>query len=206
MQYERPTLTNLECIKKFCDTNFSKAVNSLTENTPNVRIRYVDLNGKFGFAEFGSFFFLEDTNCLYIISEEPQHKEFHNPDIFEYAKTKSEVEVKEKSGHYVIRAIFAGIFTGCLDNNGKAIFTGDVVRQQNLVAGVEVQNGEFSMILDNHHLPLSQTKELYVVGSLFYDLEQDSVEVDIRRLCNRFAQHATPRDKELIRKSPCFYF
>lgn len=64
----------------------------------------------------------------------------------------------------------------------------------------------YSIILDNHRVPLSWATELKVIGSLFFDLEKQQKEVDIQSLCNRFAQSRTDRNelKKLIKKSPYF--
>ena len=44
------------------------------------------------------------------------------------------------------------------------------------------------------------------MGSLFFDLEKGETEVDIRSLCNSYAQSRTDRKelKRLIKKSPYF--
>jgi hypothetical protein len=73
-------------------------------------------------------------------------------------------------------------------------------------AGVNEIFENFSIILDNHIVPLSWATELEIVGSLFFELEKGETEVDIQGLCSSFAQSRTDRNelKRLIKKSPYF--
>jgi hypothetical protein len=83
------------------------------------------------------------------------------------------------------------------DNKAKGIFC---------EAGVNEIFENFSIILDNHSVPLSWATELEIVGSLFFELEKGETEVDIQSLCSRVAQSRTERNerKRLIKKSPYF--
>ena len=112
---------------------------------------------------------------------------------------------------YPIRVVFAGVFTGFLDKNGQPIFTGDVIQVRqcggDISAGISEQNNEFCLIFDNHSLSISQSKEqheVHIIGSLFYNLDKNTKEVNIRDLCNRYAQQRTKSDEEFIKKSPSY--
>ena len=141
--------------------------------------------------------------------------------------------VPEYSGDYIVRVIFAGIYTGFLEDNGNRIFTGDVVDAKILdnpiipsvggidrakdnvefkstdctyQAGVSNMFGNYSLIFDNHSVPISWATELHIIGSLFYDLSKNDTELDINSLCNGFAQSHQDRNElqKIIKKSPNF--
>lgn len=85
------------------------------------RIRYVIDKNRFGYADFGDFFFWDDGG-LYVWQQSDEFEEDHNPDI-----------VEDYFGHscegrgYTLRSIFAGIDTGYDDSKGSRMFTGDIV-------------------------------------------------------------------------------
>jgi len=227
-KYDLTKLKNLESIKEFCNSHlFDIATEGLEPESHSVKVRFIDSNGKFGHTALGRFFFVDD--CMYIISIDKKYESDHNPDILDFSE---ELEILKFTGYFIVRVIFAGVFTGFYDDKGERIFTGDVVsakvlfnptipsnggtnRARNLdneekgsfcEAGVNEDLEVFSIVLDNHSVPLSWATELEVIGSLFFELEKGETEVDIRSLCNSFAQSRTERNelKSLIKKSPYF--
>src|SRR5690606_23858282 len=114
----------------------------------------------------------------------------HNPDILDFDE---DLELLNYTGEYIVRVLFAGIFTGFYDDNEDRIFTGDVVKARVLLnptlpsdggrnrarnhnneekgsyyeAGVSEILGNYSMIFDNHSVPLSWATELEITGTLF---------------------------------------
>ena len=227
-KYDFKKLTNLESIKEFCNSHlFDIATGGLKTENHSVKVRFIDSDRKFGYTGLGRFFFVDD--CMYIISRDKKYESDHNPDILDFSE---ELDILKFSGDFIVRVIFAGVFTGFYDDKGERIFTGDVVsakvllnptipsnggtnRARNLdneekgsfcEAGVNEIFEVFSIILDNHSVPLSWATELEIVGSLFFELEKGETEVDIQSLCNSFAQSRTDRNelKRLIKKSPYF--
>lgn len=227
-KYDFTKLINLESIKEFCNSHlFDIAIYGLDPESHSVKVRFIDSDGRFGYTALGRFFFVDD--CMYIISRDNKYESDHNPDILDFSE---ELEILKFTGYFIVRVVFAGIFTGFYDDKGERIFTGDVVsakvllnptipsnggtnRAKNLdneekgsfcEAGVNEIFEVFSIILDNHSVPLSWATELEIVGSLFFELEKGETEVDIRDLCNSFAQSRTDRKelKKLIKKSPYF--
>lgn len=227
-EYEE--LINLESLKEFCSQHLSEiATDSFHLKNNLTKVRYIDLDGKFNYVSLGRFFFVDD--CMYVMTNEDRYEEYHNPDILEFDE---ELDYLRYMGFYIVRAIFAGIYTGFIDDKGKKIFTGDVVSAKVFVivtrtipskggynravsmdkdervseckAGINDINGCFSFIFDNHYLPLSQAVKLEVIGSLFYDLRKNYTEIDIRSLCNSFAQRRDGKMDiyKLIKKSPYF--
>lgn len=227
-KYDFTKLKNLETIKEFCNSHlFDIAMGSLKTENHSVKVRYIDQYGEFGYTGLGLFFFVDE--CMYIISSNTKYESDHNPCILDFSE---ELEVLRYSDCFIVRVVFAGVFTGFYDDERKRIFTGDVVRARMMInptipsngginrarnldneekgsfceAGVNEMFDVFSIILDNHSVPLSWATELEIVGSLFFDLKKGVTEVDIRDLCNCYAQSREDREKlkSLIKKSPCF--
>jgi len=226
--FEFEKLINLETIKEFCNAHlFDIAIGGIKDETHHIKIRFIDLYGNFGFTGLGRFFFVDD--CMYLITQDLKYEKDHNPDVLDFSK---ELEILKFTGDIIVRVIFAGIYTGFLDETGKRIFTGDVVKAEVLINpkypsgggqnpacnGSDFQNGilceggvndlmgNYSLIFDNHCSPLSWAIKMHVVGSLFYNLSKNDTEIDIRNLCNSFAQsRQDKREREkLIKKSPYF--
>ncbi len=221
-------LTNLNSIKEFCETRFVEiALGELKMKNHNLKVRFIDPFGNFGVTGLGCFFFFE--NYMYILTNDKKYEPFHTANIYDL---RDDFEILKISTEYIVRVIFAGVFTGFIDDKGERIFTGDVVkakilknptipstggtkRARNLDNESIASNyetcvndifGNYSMIFDNISLPLSWATELKVVGSLFYELKKQEKEVDIQCLCNSFAQSRIDRKElnKLIKKSPYF--
>lgn len=221
-------LTNLESIKKFCNSHLLEIATGGFESEEHyAKIRFIYQDGKFSYTSLGRFFFFDD--CMYVITKDKRYESEHNSDILDFDE---ELEILKFTEDFIVRVIFAGIFTGFYDDRGERIFTGDVVnakvslnptmpssggrnRASNIdsnkiesgcEAGVNEISEIYSIILDNHHVPLSWATKLEIVGSLFFDLKKGQTEVDIRSLCNQFAQSREDRNglRSLIKKSPYF--
>ena len=151
---------------------------------PKVRIRYVLDNKKFGYADFGDYFFWVD-NGLYVWHKNDEYAEDHNPDV-----------VEDFFGHdckgqgYTSRHIFAGIDTGFDDDDKSRMFTGDIVQVAYpdgsemgalCLASIVGEDGEgfYGFPLDNHSLALQMCKEegyhLKRIGTIFYQLDNSEV-------------------------------
>jgi hypothetical protein len=227
-KYDFSKLRNLESIKEFCNSHhFEIANGGLRTKKHSIKVRYIDFYGKFGYTGLGRFFFVEDS--MYIITNDKQYESDHNSAILDFDE---DLELLNYTGEYIVRVLFAGIFTGFYDDNGDRIFTGDVVKARVLLnptlpsdgcrnrarnhnnddkgsyyeAGVSEIQGNYSMMFDNNSVPLSWATELEIIGTLFYDLRRDESEIDIGDLCSNFAQSRTDRNelKKLIKKSPYF--
>lgn len=144
---------------------------------PKIRIRYVLDNKKFGFADFGDYFFWADDG-LYVWHKEEKYAEDRNPDaVDDFFGTDC-----QRRG-YTVRHIFAGIDTGFDDDEGSRMFTGDVVRVTDsdgsdmgalCLASAGWGGGCYCFPLDNSSLTLQMCKEggyhLKRIGTIFYQL------------------------------------
>lgn len=227
-EYDFTKLKNLESIKDYCNSHlFDIANGGLKTKKHSIKVRYIDFYGMFGYTGLGRFFFVDDS--MYIITKDKKYESDHNPDILEIYK---DLDILNYTGEFIVRVLYAGIFTGFYDDNEDRIFTGDVVKARVLLnptipsdggkkrarnlnneekgnyyeAGVSEILGDYSIMFDNHSVPLSWATELEIIGTLFYDSRRDESEIDIGGLCSNFAQSRTDRNelKKLINKSPYF--
>lgn len=98
-----PRVLNEELLSFLCNKHKGEIGLGVKKNCPRLRIRYVIDKNRFGYADFGDFFFWEDGG-LYVWQQSEEFEEDHNPDI-----------VEDYFGHscegrgYTLRSIFAGI-------------------------------------------------------------------------------------------------
>lgn len=152
----------------------------LDKMLPKVRIRYVLDNKKFGYADFGDYFFWVD-NGLYVWHKEEEFSEDHNPDV-----------VEDFFGHnckgrgYTCRHIFAGIDTGFDDNEKSRIFTGDIVQVTYpegsemgalCLASVVGEDGEGFYGFPFLTLQMCKEEGYYLkrIGTVFYQLNNSEI-------------------------------
>ena len=157
---------------------------------PDIKVRYVSENKKFGYAYFGNFFFFGDD--FYVWEQDDKYAEDHNQDVVEAV-----FDNPCDGRGYARRAIFAGVLTPFKDINGENIYTGDVIQIEKnpertvfLAVGAWSQEdgkGEYCFILDNHNWELEecirQHYQLTRVGTVFYQLDSsDDISVNQRTM------------------------
>ena len=175
-----PRVLNEDILSFLCIKHKGEIGLESKKDYPRIRIRYVIDKDRFGYADFGDFFFWDDGG-LYVWQQSDEFEEDHNPDL-----------VEDYFGHpcegrgYTLRSIFAGIDTGYDGSNGSRMFTGDVVlvKEPN---GYEmgalclasprglISDGFYGFPLDNYSLSLDMCKEgghnLERIGTIFYQLD-----------------------------------
>lgn len=175
-----PKVINEQSLSSYCRKYKNEISSGIKKGLPKIRIRYVIDNKKFGYADFGNYFFWDDDG-LYVWHSEEEYTEDHNPDI-----------VEDYFGHdcegrgYTCRHIFAGIDTGIDDCTGSRIFTGDIMQvaypngyeMGALCLASMVDNyggGFYGFPLDNHSLTLDMCKDdgytLKRIGTIFYQFD-----------------------------------
>lgn len=180
--YSEVAFKDFNSIKEFSDAHlFEIASGSLKINNYAVKVRFIDpVEKKFGYTGLGHFFFFDD--CMYLITTDSKYAEYHNPDMLEFSE---KLDILKYTEEFIVRVIFAGVFTGFYDDKNNRIFTGDFVGANIIInpsnpssggtkrasdgdnnhpgplfeAGVNVVMNQFAIILDNHYLPLSWSQK-----------------------------------------------
>lgn len=163
----------------------------LSAPKPGIRIRYVIDRDRFGYADFGDFFFYK-TGELYVWTRNKEFADDHNQGVVE------DYFSDECTGRgYCHRVIFAGVKTPYKDSNGESIYTGDVLDlngqyvDKPLALGTlgwnsEDRQAKYAFVLDNHFITPSMCKSMTRVGTVFYQLDRCGVPQKIAELCGRF--------------------
>lgn len=163
----------------------------VSASKPDIRIRYVIDRDRFGYANFGDFFFYE-TGDLYVWTRDKEFAENHNQDVVE---TYFEDECRGRG--YCHRVLFAGVKTGYRDSNGDDIYTGDVLDlngeyvDEPLALGTLGENdknrdAKYAFVLDNHCITPEMCKFMTRVGTVFYQLDRNDEPHKIADFCYRF--------------------
>lgn len=171
------TVITINLLKKLCEQySFEIGVEDQFDYLPKIRIRYVEENGKFCYANFGEFFMFYDD--LYVWKYEEKYKEMHNEDLVE--EIFGDHCLKEG---YFCRFLYAGADTNFVDTNGEHIFVGDILNigqgygRDNLALSYfeGYDNAAYCFILDNHSLRLDdcikKKMPLTRVGTAYFQLD-----------------------------------
>lgn len=172
---------------------------------PNLTVRYVAENEKFGYASFGDYFF--HRGRFYVITTKDEYASEHNQDVM------LEHFGDECEGRgYAIERIFAGVPTGYRDEYDKMIYTGDVIKLWRGDRDVDDQcdkwalgdwhfdgHDDYDFILDNHNLSLKECYRMRLsmerIGSVFFKLrEGDSMSLR-RRVMGFNHPYSTPKQR-----------
>lgn len=188
---EIPDAINEDDLKRLCNKyKYVIGAGIISTPKPNIRIRYVIDRDRFGYANFGDFFFFGDY--LYVWTRDKEFAEDHNQDVVE------DYFGDECNGRgYCHRAIFAGVETPYCDSNGDRIYTGDVLdlhgeyTERPLALGTLGENSgnskaQYAFVLDNHCITPEMCKSMTRVGSVFYQLDWNEESQTIAELCYRF--------------------
>lgn len=146
---------------------------------PKIRVRYVEERGKFGYADFGDFFFFDDD--FYVWRQEEEFAEDHSKDVVDAVFN----EKCTRKG-YACRFLYAGADTNYVDCNGENIFVGDVIELQHSEYTTELALSSFPyfehdkmrycFVLDNHSLSLADCvgrddMRLKRIGTVYFQLD-----------------------------------
>jgi len=221
MKKTKPVIT-LKKLQEICSQNLFEIVSNffMLKDDKGIKIRFLDFYGDFGYTTYGHFFFIED--CMYLISDDEKYSEDHNPDIIDMDK---DLGILRLIGGYIVRVIFAGFLTGFKDDEGKPIYTGDVIEtsirtnpdfpstggmyraqmkdeprkssrdRSNMFAGIAVYQNDYQIVMDNISCPLSWARTIKIIGNVFYDISFGDTEINIFSTCASIAQS---RDRKAI--------
>lgn len=180
LKIEASTVITSSRLKLLCNQYHYEICHGLKNNfLPKIRIRYVESKGKFGYAEFGDFFFVNDD--LYVWKQGKEYADINNPDVVEdyFIKKCTRTE-------YACRFLYAGADTNFIDSNGEHIFVGDVLEIKNDFNKTQLALGHFPyyendkmtycFVLDNHFLSLQEcinNKDTSItrIGTSYFQLD-----------------------------------
>lgn len=162
---------------------------------PQIRIRYVEDQGKFGYAEFGNFFFFADD--LYVWRQEKEYADRHNEDVLNAV-----FDDKCTRQGYVCRFLYAGADTNFVDSNGEHIFVGDVLEIKGRHGEMQFALGYFPIfdvddkmtycfVLDNFFLSLEECvncadTQITRIGTTYFQLDWNFETEDMNNTVRTF--------------------
>lgn len=171
-----PDVITIEVLQELCDKFFYQ-IGSGSIIQPNILIRYVIDTDKFGYADFGNFFFYQGN--LYVFEQDEKYETLHDSEAV-MATFHDECEDRG----FAHKVIFAGVRTPFKDFKGDYIYTGDAVITDRLglskenIFGVRALGtfGIYGIMLDNHCLDLSECQKIVRVGTVLYNLPKSDEE------------------------------
>lgn len=220
---DAPEVVNEDILMDLCrQYRYQISANYVT-SLPSIQVRYVIDKGKFGYAQFGDFFF--QGMSMYVFPRR--------------GAVKQDEEIEDDSARGCAidflhdecwnrpcprKVIFAGVQTPFTDSNGESIYTGDVIKvddgfsEDYLAVGAmcdEKGNGNYGFILDNHtwHLEdCAKHHQMTRVGTVFYQLKEDDFPTVNQRTAGEkgfIRQYDTKEDKQqkvlMAKFTPNFY-
>ena len=188
-----PEVITEKDLKRLCEKyRYIIGARIIAAPKPDISIRYVVDNDRFGYARFGDFFFWI-TGDLYIWTRNKEFATDHNQDVVE------DYFGDECNGRgYCHRAIFAGVKTPYKDTRGDFIYTGDVIKlemkdgaEYTFALGTLGENSEdysarYAFALDNHCILPEQCRKMTRVGTVFYQLDRNEHPISIPQRCYGF--------------------
>lgn len=178
-------------LTKLCDEyKYIIGAGIIAAPKPEIKIRYVIGQNRFGYADFGDFFFFPSGD-LYVWTKNKEFAEDHNQDVVE-----GYFEDECRGRGYCHRAIFAGVKTPYRDSNGEDIYTGDVLDidyggRATFALGTLGWNSKdteaiYAFALDNCSIIPEICTKMTRVGTTFYQLDWNEDPMTIADRCYRF--------------------
>ena len=174
---EAPPVINMEVLQRLCEEHAYIIGAGIPWTEPDVMIRYVDDENKFGYKAMGKFFFFDDI--LYIWDYDDVQSGNHDQTVVEAV-----FHDECKGRGYARLALFAGVKTPYKDSKGESIFTGDICHIKTHGSEYDVplntfgykENPEcfrYAFVLDNHCIRPEECESITRVGTVFYMLQHD---------------------------------
>ena len=174
---DAPPVINMEVLQRLCEEHAYTIGAGFHWNEPNVLIRYIDDENKFGYKTMGSFFFFDDI--LYVWDYDDAQAENHDQTVVEAV-----FHDECKGRGYTHWVLFAGVKTPYKDSKGESIFTGDVCHIKfhgseydyplsTLGSEENPEYFRYAFVLDNHCIRPEECESITRVGTVFFKLQRD---------------------------------
>ena len=172
-----PPVISMEVLQRLCKKYAYTIGAGFHWTEPDIMIRYVIGENKFGFKTMGDFFFHDDT--LYIWDYDDVWAPEHNAVAVEET---FHDECKDRG--YAHRVLFAGVKTPYRDSNGESIFTGDICHikfhrseydfpLRTLGSEENPKDFHYAFVLDNCCIHPEECESITRVGTVFYSLQPE---------------------------------
>ena len=179
----------------------------------DIEVRFIMPGRKFRYGGAGDLFVYRGQ--WYYWTQDKRAKDYMTLADFELSDRMEYIEVFADIKIYPV--IFAGFYTGYIDDRGRKIYTGDVVKATmatnieqpsfggrsrakafgnnnsagyTAIVGVNTfadRSDDYYYILDNCPMAMKYTTAVRVIGNVFYDLEYDNLNVNIADRCAMLA-------------------
>ena len=211
---EAPPVINMKTLQRLCNEHAYTIGAGFHWTEPNVLMRYVIDENKFGYKALGNFFF---ANSLYVWDYDDVWASDHNADVVEAI-----FHDECKGRGYAHRVLFAGVKTPYKDSKGESIFTGDVCHIKfhgseydfplsTLGSEEDPQYFRYAFVLDNHCIHPEECESITRVGTVFYMLQQnddgDQVDEKSAKFTDIYGQNpdSIERRLEMAQFTPSFH-
>lgn len=169
---EKENNYNYESIKALCQEYRADimARKELGHVLNGKRVRFVDKEGRFGYAKFGEFFF-RSMGVMMLITKDTKYTWYHEPDCM------------GDSFLSTVPVLYAGVETGFKDDCYNPIFTGDIVTVRRGLMKYTLMvrwlpDCEFpGLAADNHEVLFEPGDKYHIEGNVFYDIKPDHFDV-----------------------------
>lgn len=179
----------------------------------DIEVRFILPGRKFRYGGVGDLFVYRGQ--WYYWTQNKRAKDYMTLANFELTGRMQYIEVFADIKIYPV--IFAGFYTGYIDDGGRKIYTGDVVKSTmatnieqpsfggesrakvfnnkktcgyTAIVGINSfadRNDDYYYILDNCPTAMKYTTAVRIIGNVFYDLEYDNLNVNIANRCAMLA-------------------
>ena len=212
---DAPPVINMAVLQRLCEEHAYTIGAGFHWTEPNVLIRYVIDEDKFGYKAMGNFFYFADS--LYVWDYEDIWAPDHNADVVEA------IFHDECTGRgYAHRVLFAGVKTPYKDSKGESIFTGDVCHIKfhgteydfplsTLGSEEDPKYFRYAFVLDNHCIRPEECESITRVGTVFYMLanndDGDLVDEKSAEFTDIYGQNPDSLDRrlEMAKYTPSFH-
>ena len=212
---EEPKVIDMSVLQRLCEEYTYVIGAGIRWKKPSITLRYVNGEGKFGYAWFGNFFYFADS--LYVFDKDEIWAPEHNADVVDAI-----FHDECKGRGYAHRVLYAGVRTPYKDSNGEYIYTGDICHIKfhgsefdfplsTLGSEEDPEYFRYAFVLDNHSVHPEECESMTRVGTVFYMLKPNDDGNLVDEKCAEFTviygQNPEPNEHrlEMARFTPSFY-
>ena len=210
-----PPVINMAVLQRLCEECKYTIGAGILWDEPDVMIRYVIGEDKFGYNTIGNVFFFADT--MYVFDYDKAWAQDHNADVVDAV-----FHDECKGRGYAHRVLFAGIRTPYKDSAGESIYTGDVCHIKyhgseydyplsTLGSEEDPEWFHYAFVLDNHCIRPEECESITRVGTVFYMLDHNDDGDLVDELSSKFTDiygrspYSEGQRLEMAKYTPSFH-